>query len=115
MVSSEKTNSLHQVSLIIMMGIAISVGNLLAAGAAEKVTKRNLKEKIASATTAADHKAIADYYHAETARVRAEANEHEQMALAYETAASENMAKLPVFPSRIAGAWLRNTSLWLRI
>lgn len=98
MLSSEKINLLLRVSLTVMMGIAISVGNLLAQGAPEKVTKRNLKQKIGSATTAADHKAIADYYHAEAAKARAEANEHEQMALAYEKAGAGKYGKTPSVP-----------------
>lgn len=98
MVSSEKINLLVRVSLTIMMGIAISVGSFLAQGAAEKVTKRNLKQKIGSATTAADHKAIADYYHAQAAEARAKGNEHEQMALAYEKAGVGKYGKSPSVP-----------------
>lgn len=39
-----------------------------------------MKEMITGAKTAADHKAIADYYYAEAAKARAKAVEHHERA-----------------------------------
>jgi hypothetical protein len=50
---------------------------------------------IAGAKTAADHKAIADYYYAEAAKARAKANEHNQVAGWYRTAGEVGTKKIP--------------------
>ena len=50
---------------------------------AQKKMSEAMKEMIEGAKTAADHKAIADYYYAEAAKARANAAKHEQMAQDY--------------------------------
>ena len=50
---------------------------------AQKKMSKAMKEMIEGAKTAADHKAIADYYYAEAAKDRANADKHKQMAVGY--------------------------------
>ena len=68
--------------------------------AKEKISKRALQEMIAGAKTAADHKAIADYYYAEAAKARAKAVEHDEMAGWYRKA-GEGVKKTPYAPGTI--------------
>jgi hypothetical protein len=85
-------------SLVCAAGVLFDVGNLLGA---QKVSKRTLKEMIAGAKTASDHKAIADYYYSEAAKARAKADEHEQEAAFYRRA-GEATKKVPYAPGTIA-------------
>jgi len=55
---------------------------------------------ITGAKTAADHKAIADYYHAEATQTRAKADEHDWMAGWYRTV-GEGTKKIPYTPGTI--------------
>ena len=66
----------------------------------EKVSGRAMKEMIAGAKTAADHKAIADYYYTEAAKARAKAVEHDEMAGWYRKA-GEGVKKTPYAPGTI--------------
>src|SRR5262245_35418406 len=86
--------------IVTVLGMGVALGNPFIVDAKEKISKRALKEMIAGAKTAADHKAIADYYHAEAAKERAEAVEHEQMASWYRTA-GEGTKKIPYAPGTI--------------
>src|SRR5258705_410714 len=74
--------SLVRLALIIMMGFSVIAGSPFTVKAQEKMSK-SMKEMIEGAKTAADHKAIADYYYAEAAKDRANAEKHEQMAEGY--------------------------------
>jgi hypothetical protein len=93
-------NSLVRFIIVTLMGMAVALANPLSVDAKEKISKRALKEMIAGAKTAADHKAIADYYYAEAAKARAKADEHEQMAEWYRTA-GEGTKKIPYAPGTI--------------
>jgi hypothetical protein len=85
---------------VVMVGPALFAGSLFAADSAKKPSKRALKEMIAGAKTAADHKAIADYYYAEAAKARAKADEHDQMAAWYRKV-GEGVKKVPYAPGTI--------------
>lgn len=85
-------------SLVFAAGVLLDVGNLVGA---QKVSKRALKEMIASAKTAADHKAIADHYYSEAVKARAKADEHEQEATLYRRV-GEATKKIPYAPGTIA-------------
>jgi hypothetical protein len=93
-------NSLVRFIIVTLMGMAVALANPLSVDAKEKISKRALKEMIAGAKTATDHKAIADYYYAEAAKARAKADEHEQMAEWYRTA-GEGTKKIPYAPGTI--------------
>lgn len=85
---------------VVAVGLAIFTGSLFAADTARKVSKRALKEMIAGAKSAADHKAIADYYYEEAAKARARAVEHDEMAAWYRKA-GEGTKKIPYAPGTI--------------
>ncbi|MSO22729.1 MAG: hypothetical protein EXQ58_05630 [Acidobacteria bacterium] len=72
-------NSRVRLTLVVLMGIAVIAENVSTSQTKEKISKPAMKEMIAGAKTAADHKAIADYYHAEAAKARAKAVEHDEM------------------------------------
>ena len=93
-------NSRVRLTLAVLMGIAVIAGNVSTGQAKEKISKPAMKEMIAGAKTAADHKAIADYYHAEAAKARAKAVEHDQMAGWYRKA-GEGTKKIPYVPGTI--------------
>ena len=72
--------SLLRVAVVTVLGMVVALGNPFTIDAKEKISKRAMKEMIAGAKTAADHKAIADYYYAEAAKARAKAaEEHRAM------------------------------------
>lgn len=91
-------NSMVRLAIVVVMGLAVAIGSPFTVDAKEKISKRALKEMIVGAKTAADHKAIADYYYAEAAKARAKADEHDQMALAYEKAGVGKYGKSPSVP-----------------
>ena len=93
-------NSRVRLTLAVLMGIAVIAGNVSTGQAKEKISKPAMKEMIAGAKTAADHKAIADYYHAEAAKARAKAVEHDEMAGWYRKA-GEGTKKTPYAPGTI--------------
>ena len=93
-------NSRVRLTLAVLMGIAVIAGNVSTGQAKEKISKPAMKEMIAGAKTAADHKAIADYYHAEAAKARAKAVEHDEMAGWYRKA-GEGTKKIPYAPGTI--------------
>jgi hypothetical protein len=86
-------------AMIGLMGMAVALGDPFTADAKE-ISKQALKEMIAGAKTAADHKAIADYYYAEAAKARAKAAEHDEMAGWYRKA-GEGVKKTPHAPGTI--------------
>ena len=90
-------NRLVRLTLTLLMGIAVTAGNVYTGQAKEKVSKPALREMIAGAKSAADHKAIADYYYAEAAKARAKAAEHDEMAGWYRKA-GEGVKKTPYAP-----------------
>jgi hypothetical protein len=92
--------SLRHVAVVIMLGMVVALGNPFAVGAKEKISKRALQEMIAGAKSAADHKAIADYYYAEAAKAQAKAVEHDEMAGWYRKA-GEGVKKTPYAPGTI--------------
>jgi hypothetical protein len=93
-------NSLVRFVVVTLLGMAAAFGNPFAVDAKEKISKPALKEMIAGAKTAADHKAIADYYYAEAAKARAKAVEHDEMAGWYRKA-GEGTKKTPYAPGTI--------------
>jgi hypothetical protein len=95
----DSKHSLVRFTLAVFMAIAVMAGN--AAGQAkEKISKRALQEMIAGAKSAADHKAIANYYYAEAAKARAKSVEHGEMAGWYREA-GEGVKKTPHAPGTI--------------
>jgi hypothetical protein len=88
-------------SLVFAAGVLLDIGNAVGAYADKKISQRTLKEMIGGAKTAADHKAIADYYYSEAAKARAKADEHEQEAALYRRA-GEATKKIPYAPETIA-------------
>ncbi len=92
--------SLVRFVMVTLMGMVVAVGNPFSIDAKEKTSKRALKEMIAGAKTAADHKAITHYYHAEAAKAGAKADEHDQMAAWYRKA-GEGVKKIPYAPGTI--------------
>jgi hypothetical protein len=86
--------------VVTLLGMAIALGNPLSVDAKEKISKRALQEMIVGAKTAADHKAVADYYYAEAAQARAKADEHDQMVVWYRKA-GEGVKKTPHAPGTI--------------
>jgi len=65
------------------------------------VTAKNLKQKITSAKTANDHKAIAAYYRAEAAKAQAKVTEHQEMTEVYRKAGFGTVSKTPNAPGTI--------------
>ena len=92
--------SLLRFAVVTVLGMAVALGNPFTADAKEKISKRALKEMIAGAKSAADHKVIADYYYAEAAKARAKAVEHDEMAGWYRKA-GEGTKKIPYAPGTI--------------
>jgi hypothetical protein len=92
--------SLLRFAVVTLLGMVVSLGNAFTVDAKEKISKRAMKEMIAGAKTAADHKAIADYYYAEAATARAKAVEHDEMAGWYRKA-GEGVKKTPYAPGTI--------------
>ena len=79
------TNGKLQVTLTIvalMFLVFLAVGNT-AAGQRPSLSKKEVKALIASARTKEDHLKLADYYNAQTARLEAEAKDHDAMAEYY--------------------------------
>ena len=93
-------SSLVRLAIVTLMAMAAALGNPFTVDAKEKISKPAMKEMIAGAKTAADHKAIADYYYGEAVKARAKADEHEQMAEWYRTA-GERTKKIPYAPGTI--------------
>src|SRR5438093_676269 len=100
MYSQGMKNSLFRLAIVAVMGLAVAIGSPFTVDAKEKISKRALKEMIAGAKTAADHKAIADYYYTEAVKARAKADEHDQMAAWYRKA-GEGVKKIPYTPGTI--------------
>jgi hypothetical protein len=92
--------SLRHFAVVIVLGMVVALGNPFTVGAKEKISKRALQEMIAGAKSAADHKAIADYYYAEAAKAQAKAVEHDEMAGWYRKA-GEGVKKTPYAPGTI--------------
>jgi hypothetical protein len=92
--------SLFRLAVVTVLGMVVATAGPFALDAKENVPKRALKEMIAEAKSAADHKAIADYYYAEAATARTKAAEHEEMAEWYRKA-GEGTKKTPYAPGTI--------------
>ncbi|HEX2522144.1 MAG TPA: hypothetical protein VHP35_08455 [Terriglobia bacterium] len=93
-------NSLVRLAIVAVIGLAVAFASPFTVEAKGKTSKPALKEMIAGAKTAADHKAIADYYYAEAAKARAKAVEHDEMAGWYRKA-GEGTKKTPYAPGTI--------------
>ena len=93
-------NSRVRPTLAVLMGIAAIAGNVSTGQAKEKFSKPDLREMIAGAKSAADHKAIADYYYSEAAKARANSVEHDEM-LGWYRNAGERTKKVPYAPATI--------------
>ena len=94
-------SALVSFALAILIGIVTMAGSVSTSHAKEKISKRALQEMIAGAKSAADHKAIADYYYAEAAKAQAKAVEHDEMAGWYRKA-GEGVRKAPYAPGTIS-------------
>jgi hypothetical protein len=92
--------SLLRSAVVMVLGMVVALGNPFTVDAKEKISKRALQEMIAGAKTAADHKAIADYYYAEAAKASAKSVEHDEMAGLYRKA-GEGVKKTPYAPGTI--------------
>jgi hypothetical protein len=92
--------SLRRFAVVTVLGMVVALGNPFTVDAKEKISKRALQEMIAGAKTAADHRAIADYYYGEAAKARAKAVEHDEMAGWYRKA-GEGVKKTPYAPGTI--------------
>ena len=92
--------SLLRFAVVTVLGMVVALGNPFTVDAKEKISKRAMKEMIAGAKTAADHRAIADYYYGEAAKARSKAVEHDEMAGWYRTA-GEGTKKTPYAPGTI--------------
>ena len=88
-------------SLGLTASMMFGLTSVARAVAAEAVTTKNLKQKIATAKTAQDHKAIAAYYQAEAAKAKAKVSEHRDMAEAYKKAGYGTASKIPGQPGTI--------------
>ena len=87
-------------AIVVVLGMTFAFSNPSTVDAKEKTSKRAMREMIAGAKTAADHKAIADYYYREAAEARAKAVEHDEMAGWYRKA-GEGVKKTPYAPGTI--------------
>jgi hypothetical protein len=85
----------------VFLAAAVILGSSLGYSAAVSVNAKNLKQKIATAKTAADHKAIAAYYQAEAAKAKAKVTEHQEMLEAYKKAGFGTVSKTPNAPGTI--------------
>ena len=92
--------SLFRFAVVTLLGMVVALGNPFTLDAKEKISKRALQEMIAGAKTAADHKAIADYYYAEAVKAHAKYVEHDEMAGLYRKA-GEGVKKTPYAPGTI--------------
>ena len=72
--------SISKVSRIVgaLLALALAVPLAQPAVRQEKLTRKELKRPIASATTPADHERIAAYYRAEAQNLEAKQREHEE-------------------------------------
>ena len=95
------TRSLSLVLALIATLMTGSTTAHAAAAAAGSVTAKNLKQKITSAKTASDHKAIAAYYRAEAAKAQVKVTEHQEMTEAYRKAGFGTVSKTPNAPGTI--------------
>lgn len=101
MVHFQGTNkSLLRFAVVMVLGTVVALSNPFTVDAKEKISKRALQEMIAGAKSASDHKAIADYHHAEAAKAQAKAVEHDEMAGWYRKG-SEGVKKTPYAPGTI--------------
>jgi hypothetical protein len=100
MYSNKTMKSFVRFVAVTLIGMTVAIGSAFEVNAKEKVSKRALKEMISGAKTAADHKAIAEYYHAEADKANVKAQEHDQMAAWYRTA-GEGTKKIPYAPGTI--------------
>ena len=93
----------RSLSLVVALVATLMTGSTAAhaAAAAGSVTAKNLKQKITSAKTADDHKAIAAYYRAEAAKAQAKVTEHQEMTEAYRKAGFGTVSKTPNAPGTI--------------
>jgi len=82
--------------LAVAFVLMISVAGLISATQQqkpEKLTKQQLLSLIATAKTSAEHRRIAEYYHAKAQEYLAQAKEHEEMAEAYKKNPMTNSSK----------------------
>ena len=93
----------RSLSLVLALIATLMTGSTTAhaAAAAGSVTAKNLKQKITSAKTASDHKAIAAYYRAEAAKAQVKVTEHQEMTEAYRKAGFGTVSKTPNAPGTI--------------
>lgn len=70
-------------AVLITVLVLCIISQTVIAASQHRLSKKELKALIASAKTPEDHQEVADYYHAEAKRLRADAKEHKQWAEIY--------------------------------
>lgn len=96
-IQKRKLNFLMSFGLLLISTFCLWSVTLQTAFSAEKVTKQNLKQKIETAVTPSDHRAISDFYLSEAAAASKKATEHEQMASLYKNSGGGSR-KIPYAP-----------------
>ena len=93
----------RSLSLVLVLVATLMTGSTTAhaAVAGGSVTAKTLKQKITSAKTAADHKAIAGYYRAEATKAQVKVTEHQEMTETYRKAGFGTVSKSPNAPGTI--------------
>jgi hypothetical protein len=76
-------HKLHVVLTLISLTLVVFVAAGYSAAGKPSLSKKEVKALIASAKTKEDHLKLADYYEGETARLEAEATDHDEMAEMY--------------------------------
>ena len=92
------------VALIALMGLFPGTVRDARAAGPRQLSKSQVKELIATAKSSADHMQLAGYYNKEADRLDAEAQEHEEFAVAYHKSTASHAAgmKNPMAPNTAA-------------
>jgi hypothetical protein len=91
----------HILGVFLAAAVILGSSQGYSAAVSDPANAKNLKQKIATAKTAADHKAIAAYYQAEAAKAKAKVTEHQEMLEAYKKAGFGTVSKTPNAPGTI--------------
>ena len=92
------------VALIALLGLFLGTARAAQTAQPKHLNKKQVKELIATAKSSADHMQLAAYYKAEADRLDAEAQEHEEFAVAYRKSTASQAAgmKNPMAPNTAA-------------
>lgn len=75
---------------------ASALSATIAAGSEQPLTKKELKEAIAKASSPQDHRRIAAYYQKQAERMTKEATEHDELAAEYAKSPTAHTSKHPM-------------------